>query len=140
MALFFILNVITEGGKSMKEVFTFMLYRNLVDAEGNIVKQIPATPEDYANYSFSDHYIFAMKNGFVDVFQKDLPFEVLYSKTPFITVLPLQKFHYVEVYKEKYFIVRIDTLWGAHNLQGKELIPVNRHSRFEVEEALKKLG
>ena len=81
-----------------------------------------------------------MKNGFIDVFQKDLPFEVLYSKTPFIAVLPLQKFHYVEVYKEKYFIVRIDTLWGAYTLQGKELIKVNRKNQFEVEETLKKLG
>ena len=132
--------ILYEGGKSMKEVFTFMLYRNLIDSDGNMLKQIPAIPEDYSNFSFSDHYIFAMKNGFVDVFQKDLPFEVLHSEKPFIAVLPLQKFNYIEMYKEKYFIVKIDILWGAYTLQGKELIKVNHQNRFEVEEALKKLG
>lgn len=124
----------------MKEVFTFMLYRNLIDSDGNIVKQIQAVPEDYVNFSFADQYIFAMKNGFIDVYQKDLPLEVLHSEKPFVAVLPLQKFHSIEIHKQKYFIVRINTHWGAYNLQGKELIPVNRHSRFEVEEALKKLG
>ena len=55
-----------------------------------------------------------------------------------VPALQLDTFNQVELFHEKFFLVRIGQKWGAYDLKSVEVVPVDKYSRHEVEEILKK--
>ena len=121
----------------MKEVFTFLLYREILTEDNKVVRRIPAVPKPYSSYSFSDDFIFATRDGITDVYRKHIPSSQL-ERVKIVPALQLDTFNQVELFHEKFFLVRIGQKWGSYDLKSVEVVPVYKYSRHEVEEILKK--
>lgn len=94
--------------------YSKLLYRLVFEVpqkSGNPPEELAVLPQAYCEHRFSDYFIYAYRDGYVDV----------YEKTSMLLFLKEHTYKEVIEYQQKWLLVRErkTNLWGAYDFKGQ---------------------